>query len=138
MTGEPELNCWKCGSVLKDVPLPMGRLQECPACRTDLHVCRMCEFYDPRVAKSCSEPIAEEVKDKERSNFCGYFKAKPGIARAREDDAAVKTRVQLDALFDTDGAGRQAGGARQAETDRAKEELERLFGSGGESGGKPH
>ena len=35
------------------------------------------------VAKHCREPIAEEVKDKERANFCDYFKPRPGAYSAR-------------------------------------------------------
>ena len=76
------LSCWKCGHALDDVPLPLRRRDECPACGTDLHVCRMCEFYDPSVAKSCREPIAEEVTDKERANFCDYFRGRPGVQAA--------------------------------------------------------
>ena len=35
----------------------------------------MCRFYDTRKAKSCAEPVADEVQDKQRANFCGYFVA---------------------------------------------------------------
>ncbi|NIT67742.1 MAG: hypothetical protein GWM93_13850, partial [Gemmatimonadetes bacterium] len=76
------LSCWKCGHALDDMPMPLGRRDECPACATDLHVCRMCEFYDTSVAKSCREPIAEEVTDKERANFCDYFRGRPGLGAA--------------------------------------------------------
>jgi hypothetical protein len=62
------LICWKCGASLAELPLPLGRLAECLACHAELHVCRMCEFYDPRVTNSCNEPRAEEVKDKESAN----------------------------------------------------------------------
>jgi hypothetical protein len=30
------------------------------------------------VAKQCRETVAEEVKDKERANFCDYFKPRAG------------------------------------------------------------
>jgi hypothetical protein len=46
-----------------DYTLPIRRLEECRACGAELHVCRMCEFYDTGVAKHCRETIAEEVKD---------------------------------------------------------------------------
>ena len=63
------LKCWKCGASLAELSLPLRRIDECRACRAELHVCRMCEFYDTTVAKSCRETIAEEVKDKQRANF---------------------------------------------------------------------
>ena len=76
------LRCWKCGHGLDDMPMPLRRRDECPACGADLHVCRMCEFYDTSVAKSCREPVAEEVTDKERAQFCDYFRAQPGVLAA--------------------------------------------------------
>ena len=72
-----ELNCWKCGASLKDIPLPFSRYSKCKSCKADLHVCRMCEFYDRTVSKMCREPIAEEVKNKQRANFCGYLEPSP-------------------------------------------------------------
>lgn len=93
------LACWRCGAPIADQPLPLSRVAECRDCRADLHVCRMCEFYDTRVAKACREPVAEEVREKERSNFCGYFKAKPGAYKPRDDAVAREARARLDALF---------------------------------------
>lgn len=121
------VGCWKCGAPLEELPLPLSRRAECPACRIDLHACRMCEFYDPRVSKSCREPIAEEVKDKERANFCGYFRAKPNAYRPPDNAAAQTARSQLDALF---GGNANTTPIARHETDAVKERLERLFGGG--------
>jgi len=127
------LVCWKCGAPITDLPLPIGRLAECAACRADLHVCRMCEYYDVRVAMSCRETIAEEVKEKERANFCEYFAAKAGAysGYAQESHAA---RLQLDALFGGGPAGtRQDNGktVSRSQADAAREQLEQLFSSRG-------
>jgi hypothetical protein len=94
-----ELVCWKCGASLAELSLPLSRFDECRSCRASLHACKICEFYSLAVAKHCREPIAEEVKDKERANFCDYFKPRPGahspINRQEQDQA----RAALDALF---------------------------------------
>ena len=97
MDGAP-IVCWKCGASLADLGLPFGRREECRACRAELHVCRMCRFYDTRKAKSCAEPVADEVQDKARANFCGYFVAAGGrfAARSGAEDGA---RDALEALF---------------------------------------
>ena len=68
-----ELRCWKCQATQSDEPLPLSRRAECSRCGADLHVCRQCEFFDPKVSESCREPIAEPVLDKTKANFCGYF-----------------------------------------------------------------
>lgn len=98
-----DAECWKCGASVADRLLVPGRrvarLAECPACRTELHVCRSCEFYDRNVAKQCRETIAEEVKDKTRANFCDCFQLGVGIFRAQDEHAESTAREQLDALF---------------------------------------
>ena len=76
------LVCWKCGASLAALTLPLSRTDSCRNCRAEFHVCRMCRFYDTRKAKSCAEPVADEVGDKERANFCGYFEAAPGRSPA--------------------------------------------------------
>ncbi len=93
------LRCWKCGHSLEELSLPLRRLEECPACAAELHVCRMCEFYDTGVAKHCREPVADEVKDKIRANFCDYFKPTPQAYRPGDSSAAERARSELEALF---------------------------------------
>lgn len=92
------LACWKCGASLEGHPLPLSRTDECRACRAELHVCRLCRFYDTSKAKSCAEPVADEVSDKTRANFCGYFEPTPG--RFGPGGAADSgARSALEALF---------------------------------------
>ena len=119
----PGLVCWKCGTSLADLTLPLRRLEECRNCGAELHVCKLCEWYSLAVATHCREPIAEEVKDKERANFCDYFKPRPGAYSKADVSASNQARAGLDALF---------GGAKDAApeptaADRAKAELDKLF-----------
>lgn len=91
--------CWKCGFDLAALLLPLSRRDECPRCRAELHVCRLCVDYDEHVAKKCREPTAEEVSDKTKANFCDFFKPKAGVYVASDTTAADKARAQLEALF---------------------------------------
>lgn len=92
------LNCWRCGTAITDEPLPLSRTAECRACHAELHVCRMCEFYDTSKAKSCREPVAEPVADKTRANFCGWFRPRAGLS-ASGDAVADEARDRLEDLF---------------------------------------
>jgi hypothetical protein len=95
------LKCWKCGASLAEYTLPLRRIEECRSCRAELHVCRMCEFYDVSVAKHCREPIADEVQDKQRANFCDYFQPTKTAYRPGDLSAADRARADLEALFGT-------------------------------------
>ena len=94
-----ELVCWKCGASLAALTLPLRRLEECPKCRAELHVCRMCADYDTGVAKHCREPTAEEVREKTRANFCDFFQPRPGAYLAPNTLEVDRVRSELEKLF---------------------------------------
>ncbi len=139
------LNCWKCGASLAGVVLPLGRRDECPACGADLHVCRMCGFYDPAVSKDCRETMADEVAEKERANFCDYFRPAAGAGAGPEGGEAAAAKAKLEALFGgepkpqggalgEDAATAKADAQSDAAADSARQRLDKLFDKG--SGGK--
>ena len=121
-----KLVCWKCGEAISGMPVPIGRRDECPACHADLHVCRMCEFYDLRVSKDCREPVAEEVNNKERANFCDYFRAKSNAYQATSTSEAEAAKAQLEALFGG-GSDESKEDSPISEAEAAKKKLEQLF-----------
>lgn len=88
-------NCWNCGAELS--ALDYGRADVCPQCGRDTKVCKGCEFYDPAVNKQCRENQADLVSEKERSNFCDYFRPKAGIGSRVQSRDAMKAAA--DALF---------------------------------------
>lgn len=104
----PDANaCWKCGSHLTDIFLPLPRLAECPSCRAQLHVCRMCVYFDPAVSQQCREPIADHVADKTRANYCGYFQINPNAFTPASGQAEA-SRSELESLFGDDDSADQA------------------------------
>ena len=114
--------CYRCGGSLEDLSLPLSRRDECPHCGNYLYVCRMCRFFDPGVPRQCREDDAEDVKEKERVNFCDYFAPSPDAFDAAGKRAADRAANELDALFgDTDATD---AGAR---TDDALRDAEKLF-----------
>ena len=94
-----DLVCWKCGAALAALSLPLRRLDECPQCRAEVHVCRMCVEFDPRAYQQCREPTVEEVRDKTRANFCDHFKPKAGAWSGSSSTQSDQARSQLDKLF---------------------------------------
>jgi hypothetical protein len=113
--------CWKCDAPLTDIEQPFPRASECPSCTADLHVCHMCKFFDPDAARGCREPVAEEVRDRTRANFCGWFMVgSPRPAGA----SGSSSRDQLQSLF-----GMEAGEGSGSPTneDAARSALDALF-----------
>ena len=119
------LVCWKCGAKIIDIPFPLARTSVCKNCEAELHVCKLCEFYDTAVASQCREPIADHVNDKERANFCDYFKPKPHAYIAQDNNKIA--RAQLDALFGDTPQDSENSEQPKSADEIAREKLEDLF-----------
>lgn len=87
--------CWSCGQALG--PSDYGRQDSCAKCGKDTHVCRNCEHYDRAYNNDCRENQADRVVEKERSNFCDYFRATSRAAAGGATRDALKAAA--DALF---------------------------------------
>jgi hypothetical protein len=68
--------CFKCGTAIELEKI--SRRDECPGCGTDLRVCLNCAFYAESRANACVEPKVEPVKEKDRANYCDFFRFKEG------------------------------------------------------------
>lgn len=90
------LHCFSCNKELS-FPGIIGRRDECPHCRADVHVCKNCEHYDPKVYNECRETQADVVREKDRANFCDYFTPRKGGNAAEDKKAAL--RAAAEALF---------------------------------------
>lgn len=94
------LTCCQCGHTIDLGNKPVGRRDTCGQCGRELRCCRHCHFYAPGRENDCAEPQAERVTDKERANFCDYFR--PGAnpsAGGTGDDGKDRARRTLDDLF---------------------------------------
>lgn len=89
------LACLRCGASLSTLSLPLSRRDQCPECSADLHVCKMCVYFDKSVPRQCREDGAEDVTDKDRPNFCDWFKPSD---RAFNDSAKSEADAAKDAL----------------------------------------
>lgn len=93
--------CYRCGTEIDaNLAKRLGHREDCPKCRTDLHVCKACTHYDPRAYNECRESQADRVVDKEKRNYCDYFAfADKASANAPASDPAASARKKLDDLF---------------------------------------
>jgi hypothetical protein len=82
--------CFKCRAPL--ILETVSRRDECPSCGSDVRVCLNCTFYDEGKANKCRETQAELVKEKDRANYCDYF-------RFREEDRKKSGKEEADRLW---------------------------------------
>lgn len=114
--------CYRCGHSLAGFSLPLARQDVCPACRSELHVCRMCRHFDEGAHDQCLVEEAETVREKTRANFCDWFVAAerswdPTAAREADDAAA-----RLEELF-----GGEDAAAADPDADPLRDAAEKLF-----------
>lgn len=124
------LQCWKCGADLKSVPRPFSRFAECPGCKTELHVCRMCRHYDLRYVGQCNHDFADKVLQKEKANFCSHFKPSPRAFVGGAAPEKEKAQQELQSLFggEHEPDPHTAGEAEaDSESEAAKKRLQDLF-----------
>lgn len=88
-------SCVSCGAPY-DMPVYRGTL--CPSCGKELKTCRNCMHYMPGFANDCREPVSEPVPDKDRANFCDWFK--PSLAAfSGKRDEKEELRKSFNRLF---------------------------------------
>jgi len=68
--------CFKCQGELN--PEFVGRRELCPKCTSDVRVCLNCTFFDPAAYNQFLETQAQPVVEKDRANFCSYFRPRMG------------------------------------------------------------
>ena len=90
--------CCACRTELQ-LRLPVGRREVCPGCGADLHCCRNCTFFAPGTYNDCRETQAERVMEKERGNFCDFFRFREAGTPPGNQEAKPPAASRLDALF---------------------------------------
>ena len=73
-------SCFHCGKEIEENNF--GRQDSCLSCGRDTKVCKNCINYDPKMHNECKENQAERIVDKEKRNFCDWFK--PGAQHIRK------------------------------------------------------
>ena len=90
--------CHHCGAATSAAVERVGRRDACLHCRTDLHCCVNCTFYDPAYHNQCREPQAERQVDKQVGNFCDYFSFRAGRPAGPAGGAGDRARPARRAL----------------------------------------
>ncbi len=91
--------CFHCGA---EISPPVHRSSLCSSCGKDLKVCLNCTFYRPGAHWDCNETVPEQVKEKDRANFCDYFvlaKKAGGAGPSKAKEKEERAKQAFDDLF---------------------------------------
>ena len=104
--------------------MPLSTYAACASCNTQLHVCRMCRHWNPRLRTGCNETRAEDVSARDSANFCEWFFLNRDAfhSKNKEQDAQL-AYTHLDALFENDGITSDTVTTKQ----HSRQKLENLF-----------
>lgn len=72
----------------------------------------MCVYFAPAAPRQCLEDGAEDVKEKERPNFCDWFKPSDSAYDAAAHAQARNAASELEALFG-DGPSDETGSSQE-------------------------
>jgi hypothetical protein len=89
-----------CAACQKEIPIDLriGRRDLCPFCGADLHCCFNCVFFERGAYNDCRESQAERVLEKNRANFCDFFRFKETTSAAA-GRSGTSPKDKLEALF---------------------------------------
>ena len=93
-----QIKCSNCGYV-EDFSNNIGFRDECSKCKSSLHICKNCAFYDKSSYNECKETQADRVLDKEKANYCDYFKASSNTTDSSSNVSKDEIYKNLDSLF---------------------------------------
>lgn len=83
------------------ISIPIGRQDDCPNCNASLKVCLNCKHYDLSAQWECREHIREQVRDKDKANFCEEFSFKPFDEASLNTSQGQSAQSRNEALLKT-------------------------------------
>jgi hypothetical protein len=93
-------SCANCGAGYE---APVYRTSICRECGKELKTCTNCDHYAPGAAHDCREPVSEPVHEKNRSNFCDWFRPATDAGKgAAKKSSADNARKAFSDLFSDD------------------------------------
>ena len=78
----------KCSSCGAKAPSQINGESTCPNCKTDLHACRQCAYFDPSARFECSKTIPARIVNKNARNTCELFAPRTIVERQTSSGGA--------------------------------------------------
>lgn len=97
--GAPTLSVFRCRMCGENLPygsvVPLEAT--CPRCKTPLHSCAHCSFFDVASPNECLKPVLTRIANKNSANACQLFS--PRLVQEFAEEAPSDPRAAFHALF---------------------------------------
>ncbi len=91
-----KVKCAACGAT---VPANITLESTCPKCKTDLHTCRQCTYFDPGSRFECRKPITARILNKGGKNSCELFAPRTIVERETSSGKPTDAKQAFANLF---------------------------------------
>jgi len=91
-----KVKCAACGAI---VQANVGFESTCPKCNADLHICRMCTFFDPGSRFECRKSLTARIVNKGGRNQCDLFSVRTVVERETSSGKPTDARQAFANLF---------------------------------------
>ena len=89
----------KCAACGVKAPSNITFESSCTNCRSELHTCRQCNYFDPSARFECSKPITTKIVNKNARNTCERFLPRTIVERQTSSGAPTDARAAFAKLF---------------------------------------
>ncbi len=91
-----KVKCAACGAKVS----PNIRFDStCSNCKADLHICRLCTYFDTSARFECRKPIPARIVNKNARNTCELFEARTVVERETSSGPPTDARQAFANLF---------------------------------------
>ena|SRR5436190_17099426 len=91
-----KVKCAACGAI---VQANVGFESTCPKCNADLHICRMCTFFDPGSRFECRKSLTARIVNKGGRNQCDLFSVRTVVERETSSGKPTDAKQAFANLF---------------------------------------
>lgn len=103
--GKPTATVFRCAVCgAKQSAAEIDHQSQCQQCKTELHTCTHCRYFDSSALNECRQPVSARVGSKAKANSCDLYEPKATQEFAAEAPSAKATsasaaKAAFDALF---------------------------------------
>ena len=75
------IRCSNCSTIFEVIDGNVAFADQCKKCKSDLHSCKNCRYFDPGARFECQKPVDARIAKKTEKNMCMQFAVKVSVEK---------------------------------------------------------